>query len=206
MIAMRDLEIRGAGNLLGPEQHGFMASVGFDLYCRMVEEVVQELQGMAVAQRPEPEIASDLAAFVPDDYISDRDEKLDVYRRMAGLADLEALEALRAELGDRFGPPPNEVANLLELKRLRLLGRDQGVERLRVGRDRVEVQVAEDLSREQIVRVVGAVPSRVEFTGAGSRTIRVQPAPDPLALATNLLQHLGPSDSVPRLPLSAAGS
>jgi transcription-repair coupling factor (superfamily II helicase) len=93
-IAMRDLEIRGAGNLLGPEQHGFMASVGFDLYCRMVDEVVQELQGTAVARRPEPELASDLAAFVPEEYIVDRDEKLDVYRRMAGLSDLDALEAL----------------------------------------------------------------------------------------------------------------
>ena len=206
MIAMRDLEIRGAGNLLGPEQHGFMASVGFDLYCRMVEEVMQELQGTAVTRRPEPEIASDLAAFVPDEYIADRDEKLDVYRRMAGLVDLDALAALQAELSDRFGPPPVEVANLLELKRLRLLGRDQGVERLRVGKDRVEVQVAEDLSRQQIVRIVGAIPSRVEFTGPGSRVIRVKAAPDPLALATNLLQHLGPSDSVPRLPLSAAGS
>ena len=68
-IAMRDLEIRGAGNLLGPEQHGFMASVGFDLYCRMVDEVVQELQGTAVARRPEPELASDLAAFVPEEYV-----------------------------------------------------------------------------------------------------------------------------------------
>ncbi len=203
MIAMRDLEIRGAGNLLGPEQHGFMASVGFDLYCRMVEEAVQELQGTAIARRPEPEIASDLAAFVPDEYVSDRDEKLDVYRRMAGLAELPALEALRAELVDRFGPPPSEVEHLLDLKRLRLLGRDQGVERLRVGKERVEVQMADALSREQIVRLVGSVSARVEFTGTGSRTIRVQPAPDPLALATNLLQHLGPSDTVPRLPLSA---
>jgi transcription-repair coupling factor (superfamily II helicase) len=206
MIAMRDLEIRGAGNLLGPEQHGFMASVGFDLYCRMVDEATQELQGKVVDRRPEPEIASDLAAFVPDEYISDRDEKLDVYRRMAGLAELAEVEALAAEMGDRFGPPPAEVRNLLELKRLRILGRDQGVERLRVGKDRVEVQLADALSRERIVRLVGSVPARVEFTGAGSRTIRVQPAPDPLALTTNLLQHLSPSDTVPRLPRSAPGS
>jgi transcription-repair coupling factor (superfamily II helicase) len=205
-IAMRDLEIRGAGNLLGPEQHGFMASVGFDLYCRMVDEVVQELQGTAVARRPEPELASDLAAFVPDEYVADRDEKLDVYRRMAGLTDLDALEALRSELRDRFGPLPPEVANLLELKRLRLLGRDAGVDRLRVGRDRLEVELAEDLAREQIIRLVGVMAARVEFAGPGSRTIRIKSPSDPLALATNLLQHLNPSGSVPRLPLSAAGS
>jgi transcription-repair coupling factor (superfamily II helicase) len=206
LIAMRDLEIRGAGNLLGPEQHGFMASVGFDLYCRMVEEVVQELKGTAVPQRPEPEMASDLAAYLPEGYIDDRDEKLDVYRRMATLANLEALEALKGELRDRFGPLPGEVSNLLELKGLRLIGRDRGVERLRVGRDRVEVELAADLSRDQIVRLVSAAAAKVEFAGTGSRTIRVKAPSDPLALATNLLQHLGPSDSVPRLPLSAAGS
>ncbi len=206
LIAMRDLEIRGAGNLLGPEQHGFMASVGFDLYCRMVDEVVQELKGEAVARRPEPEITSNLPAYVPDEYVSDRDEKLDVYRRMAALADLEALEGLQSELRDRFGPLPPEVANLLELKRLRLIGRDRGVDRLRVGLDRLEVELAEDLGRDQIVRLVGSMPARVEFTGRGSRTIRVPKPADPLALATNLLQQLEPSDSVPRLPLPAAGS
>jgi transcription-repair coupling factor (superfamily II helicase) len=206
MIAMRDLEIRGAGNLLGPEQHGFMASVGFDLYCRMVDEVVQELQGKAVERRPEPELASDLPAFVPDEYVSDRDEKLDVYRRMAALADVEALDALARELEDRFGAPPPEVRHLLALKRLRLLGRDRGVERLRVGRDRIEIEMAQDLAREQVVRLVGSIPARVEFSGAGSRRIRVPSPADPLSLATNLLQRLDPSGSVAGQPLPAAGS
>ena len=206
MIAMRDLEIRGAGNLLGPEQHGFMATVGFDLYCRMVDEVVQELQGTAVARRPEPELSSDLPAFVPDEYVADRDEKLDVYRRLAAVAETAALDALRAELEDRFGPPPAEVSNLLHLKRLRLLGRDHGVERLRVGRDRLEIEVAEDLGRETILGLVTSVPAPIEFAGKGSRTLRVKSPTDPLSLATNLLQHLGPSDTVPRLPLPATGT
>jgi len=206
MIAMRDLEIRGAGNLLGPEQHGFMASVGFDLYCRMVDEVVQELQGTAVTRRPEPEVASDLPAFVPDEYVSDRDEKLDVYRRMAGLVDLDALEALRVELRDRFGPPPVEVTNLLELKRLRLMGRDRGVERLRVGKDRLEVEMAAAPERAQILRLVGAAGLRVEFSGSGSRVIRVKSPREPFETATNLLQHLEVSDSVPRSPQPAVGS
>lgn len=205
MIAMRDLEIRGAGNLLGPEQHGFMASVGFDLYCRMVDEVVQELQGTAVTRRPEPEVASDLPAFVPDEYVSDRDEKLDVYRRMAGLVDLDALEALRVELRDRFGPPPVEVTNLLELKRLRLMGRDRGVERLRVGKDRLEVEMAAAPERAQILRLVGAAGLRVEFSGTGSRVIRVKSPREPFETATNLLQHLEVSDSVPRSPQPAVG-
>ena len=206
LIAMRDLEIRGAGNLLGPEQHGFMTSVGFDLYCRMVDEVVQELQGKAVALLPEPEVSSDLPAFVPDEYIVDRDEKLDVYRRMAALTDLGTLEALGVELRDRFGPPPSEVVHLLELKRLRLMGRDRGVERLKVGRDRLEIEMVSAPERAQILRLVATSGLRVEFSGKDSRVIRVRSPQEPLSAATNLLQHLAVSDSLPRPPLSAVGS
>jgi transcription-repair coupling factor (superfamily II helicase) len=206
MIAMRDLEIRGAGNLLGPEQHGFMVSVGFDLYCRMIDEVVQELQGKAVDRRPEPELSSDLPAFLPDEYVSDRDEKLDVYRRMAALPDVASLEALSAELRDRFGPAPPEVAHLLALKRLRLAGRERGIVRLRVGTDRLELELTADLTRADVVRLVGSIPSRIEFVGGGSRTIRVKAPSEPVDLATKLLQVLGPSDSVPPPPIPAAGS
>ena len=206
MIAMRDLEIRGAGNLLGPEQHGHMLSVGFDLYCRMVDEVVQELSGQAVERRPEPSIASPLPAFVPDEYVADRDEKLDVYRRMAGLQRLEELESLRGELRDRFGPPPAEVEHLLALKGLRLMGRDAGAERLRVGPDRIEIEMAVPLARERIVALVSTSAVRIEFAGSGARTLRISKPADPMGLATKLLQQLTPADSVSRPPLPASGS
>ncbi len=194
-IAMRDLEIRGAGNLLGPEQHGFMMSVGFDLYCRMVEEVVQELKGTVVERRPEPEVASDLPAFVPDEYVSDRDEKLDVYRRLAATSETAALDALAAELADRFGPPPAEVEQLLALKRLRLLGRDAGAARLRVRSDRLEVEFAEPLARARALEVVAATPGKLEFADS-ARLLRVLKPADPVSLATNILRRLGPPDSV----------
>ena len=205
-IAMRDLEIRGAGNLLGPEQHGFMVSVGFDLYIRMVDEVVQELQGLAPERRPEPAIASDLPAFIPEEYISDPDEKLDAYRRMAAITTLEQLEELRAEFRDRFGPLPSEAEHLFELKKLRLIGRDSGATRLRVGRDRLEVDLAESLKRDQILRLVASTTARIEFVGGGTGTFRVKTPAEPILLATNLLRVLGGSDSVSDLPLPAAGS
>jgi len=205
-IAMRDLEIRGAGNLLGPEQHGFMISVGFDLYCRMVDEVVQELQGKAPDRRPEPALASDMPAFLPDEYISDPDEKLDAYRRMAAVTEMKELDELRAELRDRFGPLPAEAEHLIELKRLRLLGRDAGASKLRIGKDRVEVDLAESLKREQILRLVGSTSARIEFTGGGTGSFRVRSPAEPISLATNLLRVLSGSDSVSDLPLSAAGS
>jgi len=194
-IAMRDLEIRGAGNLLGPEQHGFMAGVGFDLYCRMVEEVVQELKGIAVAKGPEPEVASDLPAFVPDEYISDRDEKLDVYRRLAAMTESDALDTLASELRDRFGAPPAEVEQLLALKRLRLLGRDAGAAKLRVKQERLEIEFSEPLARKNVLAVVASAPGKLEFAES-ARVLRVLKPKDPVLLATNILRQLGPADSV----------
>ncbi len=202
-IAMRDLEIRGAGNLLGPEQHGFMVSVGFDLYCRMVDEVVQELRGEAVERRPEPAVSSDLPAFVPGEYIEDPDEKLDTYRRLAALGSAAAVDAMAAELQDRFGPPPPEVVHLLALKRLRLAGRDAGAGRLRVGRDRIEIELAAGVKREQALRLVAAVQAPVEFRGPGMNLIVVRRPADPIPLATNLLQALAGSVSVAGSPLPA---
>ena len=205
-IAMRDLEIRGAGNLLGPEQHGFMVSVGFDLYCRMVDEVVQELQGKAPDRRPEPAISSDLPAYIPGEYITDSDEKLDAYRRLAAVTEAAELEEIGAEFRDRFGPLPPEAEHLFELKRLRLIGRDAGATRLRVGKDRLEVDLAEPLKRAQILGLVASTPARIEFVGGGSGAFRVRTPAEPILLATSLLRILERSDSVSDLPLPAAGS
>jgi len=199
-IAMRDLEIRGAGNLLGPQQHGFMTSVGFDLYCRMVEEVVQELKGTAVEQRPEPEVASDLPAFIPEEYVTDRDEKLDVYRRLAAIGEAATLDALGSELRDRFGAPPPEVEQLLALKRLRLLGRDAGATRLRVRRERLELEFGEPLARPQALALVTSIQAKLEFADS-ARILRVSKPGDPVLLATNILRQLGPLGSVS--PLSS---
>ena len=99
--------------------------------------MVHELQG-GRRRRPS-EVSSSLPAFVPDEYVEDRDEKLDVYRRMAALSTMPDLEALRAELRDRFGPMPDEVEHLLALKGLRILGKEAGAERLKVGKDRLEI-------------------------------------------------------------------
>ena len=206
LVAMRDLEIRGAGNLLGPEQHGFMISVGFDLYCRMVDEVVGELQGKPLETRPEPSVSSDLPAFIPEEYISDPDEKLDAYRRMAGIVEVTELDQLEAEFRDRFGPPPSEATHLMDLKRLRLMGRQAGAARLRVGKDRLEVELAETLKREQILRLVASTSARIEFVGGGTGSFRVRSPQEPISLMTNLLRVLGGSDSVLDPPLPAAGS
>jgi transcription-repair coupling factor (superfamily II helicase) len=135
-IAMKDLEIRGAGNLLGSEQSGFMNAVGFDLYCKLLAEAVQELQGKKAETAVLPSATVDLPvnAYIPDDYIGDRVLKMSFYHRLANLTDLAAVESLTAEMTDRFGAPPEPVQNLLALLRLKVTAMHCGFESI-VARD-----------------------------------------------------------------------
>jgi transcription-repair coupling factor (superfamily II helicase) len=120
-IAMKDLEIRGAGNLLGAEQSGFMNSVGFDLYCKLLAEAVEEMQGKR-AETAAPAVSIDLPldSYLPDEYIGDRTLKVKFYQRLANLSTPEQVEAMEAEMADRFGPPPLQARNLLAMVRLKV--------------------------------------------------------------------------------------
>ncbi|MGI6007155.1 MAG: transcription-repair coupling factor [Ruminococcus sp.] len=120
-IAMRDLEIRGAGNLLGAEQHGHMEAVGYDLYCKMLEEAVQEEKGVEPRESFETTIDMSLDAFIPDRYIPNEVQKLDIYKRIAGIESQEEYEDMLEELMDRFGEPMKSVLNLLEIARMKAL-------------------------------------------------------------------------------------
>ncbi|MDP9228339.1 MAG: transcription-repair coupling factor, partial [Actinomycetota bacterium] len=124
-VAMRDLEIRGAGNLLGDEQSGHVAAVGFELYCQMLDEAADELRAEAAAgaipdDREPVRVDIDVDAYVPSDYVPFEAAKIDVHRRVAAARERGELRALREELEDRFGPVPEPVDNLLELQRARL--------------------------------------------------------------------------------------
>ncbi len=125
-IAMKDLEIRGAGNLLGAEQSGFANAVGFDLYTRLLADAILEMKGeqaeSARGSRPQgPPVTIEMPvdAFIPDDYIGDRTLKMSFYQRLANFTQPEQVEAIAAEMSDRFGTPPAPVANLLALVRLK---------------------------------------------------------------------------------------
>lgn len=114
-IAMRDLEIRGAGNLLGVSQHGHMEAVGYDLYCKMLNEAVKQAKGTKVEESFETSIDLDIDAFIPPSYIRDEAQKLDVYKRIAGIENEEEKEEMLEELIDRFGDLPKPVENLLTI-------------------------------------------------------------------------------------------
>jgi transcription-repair coupling factor (superfamily II helicase) len=118
-IAMRDLEIRGAGNLLGTGQSGHIASVGYDLYCQMVSEAIDELSGVEVHPPAEIKIDIPLDAHLPTDYVGREDLRFDAYRRLAEVRTLDDVEDLATEWADRFGPVPQPAAMLLEIARLR---------------------------------------------------------------------------------------
>ncbi len=130
-IAMRDMEIRGAGNLLGAQQHGHMNAVGYDLYCKMLSEAVQEARG--VEQREDYETIIDVAvdAFIPDNYIRNEFQKLDIYKRVAGISTEDDYDDMLEELLDRFGEPPKSVLNLLAVARLKSLAHEAYVQEIR---------------------------------------------------------------------------
>ena len=124
-IALKDLEIRGAGNLIGAEQSGFMNAVGFDLYVRLLAEAVEELRGKR--SLPEQELVIDLplGSRLPDDYIGDPNLKIRLYRRLASVVRLDEVDAVEQEFADRFGPPPSPVVDLLFGLRIRALARSR---------------------------------------------------------------------------------
>ena len=136
-IASHDLEIRGAGNLLGKDQSGQIAAVGFDLYAELMDEAVRELRGAAPREEIEPDVQLPLPAFLPDPYVPDVHQRLWLYKRLAEAGSDEELEEVRAEIVDRYGDPPPEVDALLEvmavrvrLRALRIRGLDAGPGRL----------------------------------------------------------------------------
>ena len=119
-IAMRDLEIRGAGNLLGSEQHGHMEAVGYDLYCKLLNESVKEIRGESTLKEGyETAIDLDVDAFIPDRYIRNEGQKMDIYKRIAAISGEEEYDDMMEELMDRFGEPPRSVQNLLAIARLK---------------------------------------------------------------------------------------
>ncbi len=118
-IAMRDLEIRGAGNLLGAQQSGHMEAVGYDLYCKMLHEAVKQAKGVSAAENFETSIDIDTDAYIPPAYIPNEYQKLDIYKRVAGIGSQEEAEEMMEELLDRFGDPPGSVCNLLKIAQVK---------------------------------------------------------------------------------------
>jgi transcription-repair coupling factor (superfamily II helicase) len=170
-VALRDLELRGAGNLLGADQSGFAQQIGLDTYMRLLRRTVERIhKGDQAVDWPDPEVSIGGAAYLPDAYVSDSGQKLHLYRRLSKLGGLGEVEALRAELTDRFGPPPPEVERLLVGAALRVLGRAVGVEKIFVrGRS------ARLSFREEVVPRMAALEGPLRQRRASIEVRRVRP-------------------------------
>jgi transcription-repair coupling factor (superfamily II helicase) len=143
-LAMKDLEIRGAGNVFGAEQSGHIHEIGFDLYIEMLEQAVAELKGIDIKEEFEPAIDMRVPAFIPEDYVSDAILRLSFYRRTSSLrADAEIME-FKAELRDRFGAPPQEVLNLLDIMRLKNLARILMIAKVQGAKEKVRISFSPD--------------------------------------------------------------
>lgn len=138
-IAMRDVEIRGVGNILGTKQHGHMVNVGFDTYCQLLEETVQELQGQAV-ERKEPTIVDiNVTAFIPDEWVGSKEQKMIEYKRLADVKTDIELDYITSEWKDRFAKPPESVENLIKLIKIRLAASEVGISLIRETQENIRI-------------------------------------------------------------------
>jgi transcription-repair coupling factor (superfamily II helicase) len=173
-IAARDLEIRGAGNLLGAEQSGHIAAVGIETYLKMLEEAVRELRGEAVEEAPSAAIDLPVPMAIPDDYIADANLRMETYRHI--VSGERGDEEILAELADRFGPPPPAVATLLEVARLKRLAESLRVQSIGSRKGDLVIRLRQD-ARVDVERLVGMVherPDEVAFSPSGVLTVRSQ--------------------------------
>jgi len=173
-LALRDLEIRGAGNMLGSQQHGHMAAVGFDLYMRLVAQAVREIrEGKSYSQ--DVRIESKLRAYIPDDYVPDPEQKMALYRKMGHVDRQEAAAELRREIHDRFGEPPGPVENLFLLLDLKILAQAAGVARVDLGEGcRLELQEGATLGKRDLARLAEAFGRHILFRGSAPLVIEIR--------------------------------
>jgi transcription-repair coupling factor (superfamily II helicase) len=198
-IAMRDLEIRGAGNLLGADQSGHIAAVGYDLYVQMVTEAVAELKGEEIRPPAEIKLEIPLDAFLPTDYVTREDLRIEAYRRLALVTTHAEVDDIAAEWADRYGPPPPPAEALLRVARLRAECARLGIREVAVARDVARISPIR-LKTSQMVRLGRRFPKAIykedvaqlvfPLVLAGSRASKV----DPAELLVAVLQELVPPE------------
>jgi len=176
-LAIRDLEIRGAGNLLGKEQSGSVLAVGFDLYTKILKEAVLNLKGEQpeLAETIDPEVKMGVSAYIPETYVPDISERLVLYQRLAGLTTEEEADDLAWEIEDRFGSMGEEVQNLIELMRFRVLLKQLGIVKAELTPKRLSLVFSQlaPVNGEKIVQLIQENPG-FKFTGGLSLTIKLE--------------------------------
>ncbi|GMR04826.1 MAG: transcription-repair coupling factor [Thermodesulfobacteriota bacterium] len=195
-IAAYDLEIRGAGELLGTSQSGRIAEVGFDMYTKILEETISEMKGEKVTEEVEPEINLKVSQYIPDDYIPDPGQRLGLYKRLSSLASDDDVSSIHEELGDRYGTVPPLVENLLRTVRLKVLMKelkakelDQKGSRLYINFEKREVGASGPVV-ERAVRMAQMEPKRFRITPEGKFIVYMDACADAIEEAGYVLKEL----------------
>lgn len=177
-IAMRDLEIRGAGNLLGGEQHGHMAAIGYDLYVKLLEETMQKTRGEAVETEPEVTIELNINAYIPKEYIRNAGHKIEIYKKIAAIRSREDRFEVEEEIEDRFGDIPGIVRNLLTVSTVKGMALKAGITSIVQKEETVRIQFGSGLrfNPEAIARVIHEYGNRI-FFNAGQQPYFTYKAP-----------------------------
>jgi len=192
-IAMHDLQIRGAGNLLGEAQSGQVAAVGYELYLQMLEEAVARLSGQAPPEGPEPELKLSLPASLPTGYVPDPQVRLSLYRRLSRARDKADIDAVAAEMLDRFGPPPDPVQNLLAAVELKGLLRRLAALRLDLSSSQAQIYFGHEsrVDVDRVLHLAAESPRRVKVYPEGKVSLSLSPDSTPFAQVRHLLQYIG---------------
>jgi len=193
-IAMNDLKIRGGGTILGASQSGHISAVGYDMFLKLMEEAIVKMKGEPVQEPLDPEIHLPMAAYIPEMYISDIDQRLTAYRRLSRLGGVQELTDFKTELLDRFGPMPQEAENLLMKIFLKILARRCGVKRLDVSGSRAHLHFSEaHLSRPSgLIEMVQEFPERFQLTPDSVIKVRLtrEEAGRPISRVKNILKQI----------------
>ncbi|MBM7557204.1 transcription-repair coupling factor [Halanaerobacter jeridensis] len=173
-IAMRDMEIRGAGNILGPEQHGHIEAIGFSLYCKLLEKAVNRLKNEGVEEEEDIAVELEVNAFIPEDYVPDSKQKIEVYKKMKKVSSLEEATELEEELEDRFGALVEPVSNLLEVAKIEVYAAQLAITKIKEKKQAIMIKFSEQhsLSGEQVLEL-GSEFKRVKFSADKPPTIKI---------------------------------
>ncbi|MDZ4724382.1 MAG: transcription-repair coupling factor [candidate division Zixibacteria bacterium] len=174
-LAMRDLEIRGAGTLLGAKQSGFIEEIGFDLYNKLLEETIAKLKGEELVKPPDTKFELDLETYLAEDYIPDSQQKVDIYRRLADAAVLDDVIKITEEVADRFGRAPQSAINLFDATAVKVVAAQLGAEKVKMRSGRVNIFFKEDkkLSRAEIEALRKGTDAPMEFSLVPRPTVMV---------------------------------
>ncbi len=164
-IAMRDLEIRGAGSLVGEIQHGHIEEVGYDTYCTLLNEVLKEEQGIKIEEPIECQIDLNVTSYIPDEYIEDQNQKIEIYQDIALCKTEEDIREITDEIIDRFGTPPKEIENLLEISRIKTLAKMKRIIKVQSRRDSVVFTYNDsDFQDDELQKLINKYGNAIKFS------------------------------------------